>query len=275
MQRIALSNLPLCGLAAIVLFLAAPLARAQEGEEIQEIKAVVGLPFSAVSTQENIRVTGDGNRFIHKITNHHYRDGQGRTRLDREIPVQFSVSHPGAPNQQVVTINNRVTGEIDMLIPERKTATVLQRSGLKVVDIPAGQPEIVTWFANVRIGPNEPGWSSPVALGEKSIEGLHAVGVQKTYTLAAGAVGNEKAVTIIVEQWSSPDLGVILLKTSRASTGGEVRYSLQQIVQAEPSADLFAVPADYKKVVIKPGSSGNGNVVSAESPSTGSVVAQQ
>jgi len=273
MQRIAFPTRPLCGLASIVLLLGTPLARAQEAEETPEIKAVVGLPFSAVSIQETIRVTGDGNRFIHKITNHHYRDAQGRTRLDREIPMQFSVSRPSAPSQQVVTINNKVTGEIDMLIPERKTATVLQRSGMKVVDVPASQPEIVTWFNNVRIGPNEPGWSSPVSLGEKSIEGLHAVGTQKIYTLAAGAVGNEKAITITVEQWSSPDLGVILMKTTHASTGGEVRYSLQQIVQAEPSADLFTVPAEYKKVVVNPGS---GNTVSAQSTTnSGTVVAQQ
>ena len=272
MQRIALSTLPLCGLAAIVLFLAAPLARAQEAEETPEIKAVVGLPFSAVSIEESIRVTGDGNRFVHKITNHHYRDAQGRTRLDREIPVQYSVSHPNVPRQHMVTINNKVTGEMDMLLPETKAATVLQRSGMKVVDVPASQPEIFATFNNVRIGPNEPGWSSPVSLGEKSIEGLHAVGTQKTYTLAAGAVGNEKAVTITVEQWSSPDLGVILLKTSHTSTGGEFRYSLQQIVQAEPSADLFTVPADYKKVVINRGSS---NVVSAQSTNSGSAVAQQ
>jgi len=171
-----------------------------------------------------------------------------------------------------VTINNKVTGEIDMLIPENKTATVMQRSGMRVVDVPAAAPEIFTWFSNVRIGPGDPGWSSAVSLGEKSIEGLRAVGTQKTYTLAAGAVGNEKAVTITVEQWSSPDLGVILMKTSRASTGGEVRYSLQQIVQAEPSADLFTVPADYKKMVVN--KAGNG-MVSAQSTTNGSVVAPQ
>jgi len=28
---------------------------------------------------------------------------------------------------------------------------------------------------------------------------------------------------------------------------------LSEIVQAEPSADLFTVPADYKKMVVKPG----------------------
>jgi hypothetical protein len=273
MQRIAFSTLPLCGLAATVLFLAAPLARAQEPAETPEITAIVGAPFSAVSTQENIRVTADGNRFIRKFTNHYYRDGQGRTRLEREIPVHALASHAtGAATHEMVTINNKVTGEIDMLFPEGKIASVLQRPGMKVVDVPATQPEIFTWFANVRIGPNEPGWSAPVSLGEKSIEGLRAVGIQKTYTLAAGALDNEKAVTITVEQWSSPDLGVILMKTTRASAGGEVRYSLQDIVQAEPSADLFRVPADYKKTVVNPSS---GGVVSAQSTNSGTVVAQQ
>jgi hypothetical protein len=171
-----------------------------------------------------------------------------------------------------VTINNKVTGEIDSLFPEGKVASVMQPSGMQVVAVSGTEPKIFAWFSGIRIGPNEPGWSSPVSLGEKSIEGIRAVGTQKTYTLAAGAVDNEKAVTITVEQWSSPDLGVILMKTSRASTGGEVRYSLQQIVQAEPSADLFTVPADYKKVVVKPGS---GNVVSAQTTSSGPAVAQQ
>jgi hypothetical protein len=90
--------------------------------------------------------------------------------------------------------------------------------------------------------------------------------------LAAGAAFNEKAVTITVEQWFSPDLGVILLKTTRASAGGQVRYSLQDIVQSEPSADLFVVPADYKKTVVN---ASGGNVVSAQSTNSGSVVAQQ
>src|SRR4030081_2193673 len=110
MQRIALPILPL----ATVLFLAASLARAQEPAENPEIVAIVGAPFSAVSIQENIRVTGDGNRFIRKLTNHHYRDGQGRTRLEREIPVQALASHPTGGTHEMVTINNKVTGEIAM-----------------------------------------------------------------------------------------------------------------------------------------------------------------
>jgi len=252
MQRIARSNFSLCGFTAAAMLFLAPLAQAQAPEqgEVPEIKAVVGFPFSAVGIQENVRETTDGNRFIHKITTHHYRDGQGRTRLERELPMRVSASNATETTYVTVTINNRVTGEIDMLFPYGKLASVTQRPGMKVVDVPAAMPEIITRFAGMRFGPKDPGWSAPVSLGEKSIEGLHAVGTQRTFTVAAGLVGNQQAVTITVQQWSSPDLGVILDRTSRTSTGGEVHYQLQQIVQAEPSADLFTVPAGYRKITV-------------------------
>jgi len=262
MQRIARASIPLCGFVATAVLVVAPVAHAQE--EVPEINAVVGLPYSGVGTQENVRVTSDGNRFIHKITTYYYRDAQGRTRFERDIPVQVSVTK-SATQRAIVTINNKVTGEIDTLLPEAKIATVMQRPGMRVVDTPATLPEIFTHFGGMRIGSQEPGWSAPVSLGEKSIEGIHAVGTQRTYTIAAGAMGNEKTVTATVEQWASPDLGVILSKTVNFSTGAEVHYQLQQISQAEPNADLFTVPADYKKVVVpgKVASSGTASVTVA------------
>jgi hypothetical protein len=264
MQRIALSTLPLCGFTATAMLFLAPVAHAQDQEEVPEIKAVVGFPFSAVGIEENIRMTQDGNRFIHKLTTHHYRDGQGRTRLEREITVHVAPnSRPSETTHVMITINNKVTGEVDMLFPDGKVASVMQRPGMKVVDVPAATPEIFTRFGGMRIGPNAQGWSAPVSLGEKSIEGFHAVGTQRIYTLAAGAFGNQNAVTITVQQWSSPDLGVILDKTARFSTGAEVHYQLHQILQTEPNADLFTVPADYKKMIVNPAT---GTVTASRTP---------
>ena len=265
MQRIARTSIPLCGFVATAVLVVAPVAHAQE--EVPEIAAVVGFPYSGVGIQENVRVTSDGNRFIRKVTTYHYRDAQGSTRLERELPVQDSVTQAAATQRSFVTINNKVTGEIDLLLPEAKIATVMQRPGVKVVNAPATLPEISTSFGGKRIGSNAPGWSAPVSLGEKSIEGIHAVGTQRTYTWAVGTMGNEKAVTATVEQWSSPDLGVILTKTSRFSTGVEIHYQLQQISQAEPNADLFTVPADYKKI-------GPGNGVSTGTTSVAAATKQ-
>jgi len=73
--------------------------------------------------------------------------------------------------------------------------SVMQRSGMKVVECLRAAPRDFRVVPAMYGCPNESGWSSPVSLGEKSIEGLRRRGTQKTYTVAAGAVGNEKAVT--------------------------------------------------------------------------------
>jgi hypothetical protein len=90
-------------------------------------------------------------------------------------------------------------------------------------------------------------------LGEKTLDGIHVVGSQRVYTVAAGKVGNSKAVTLTVQQWSSPELGIIVDKLETATTGGGFHYHLTQLTQAEPDPKLFTVPADYKKILVKRG----------------------
>jgi hypothetical protein len=276
MRRIAPANRLLCGVAASLPLILMPAAPAQtpDPEEVPEIVAVVGAPFSAVGTQQSTRVTADGNRFIHTITTRHYRDGQGSTRLERDLQSRVSSANSAAQAPRtLVTIHNKVTGEIDSLFPSAQIATVIQRSVKRAVEAPENaMPEIFTHFAGMRIGPNQPGWSAPVSLGEKSIEGVHVVGTQKIYTMAAGTVGNEKAITITVQQWSSTDLGVIVDKTVTASTGGQSHYQLQQILQAEPSADLFRVPAGYKTNVVNVS---KGKVVAVGSTTSTTATTQQ
>jgi len=263
MQRIAFVNLSV-GIAVSLIVNLTPVVQAQSAEpdEAPQISAVVGAPFSAVGIQENIRATADGNRFIHKLTSRHYRDGLGRTRVERDLPRPETAVNADESLATIVTINNKVTGEVDSLFTKGKIASVLQRPGTRVVDTPPALPEIFTIFAGVRVGPKDSGWSAPVSLGEKSIEGIPVVGTKRVYTMAAGRVGNQNPVTITVQQWSSPQLGIILDKTSTASTGGSSHYQLTQIVQAEPDAALFKVPADYKKLVVNPKA---GTVVEANS----------
>jgi len=252
MPRTAFANLSI-GVAATVLVNLTTVALAQNSEqaEILEIDAIVGAPFSAVGIQENARVTADGNRFVRKLTTRHYRDGQGRTRIERDLPRPAGAPDSGQPPTTIVTINNKVSGEIDSLFPALKFARVVQRPRVRVVDTPPAIPEIFTSFSGIRLGPKDSGWSAPVSLGDKSIEGIPVVGTRRVYTMAAGRVGNQNPVTITVEQWSSPRLGLVLDKTATASTGGYSHYQLTQIVQAEPDAALFKVPADFRTLPLK------------------------
>jgi hypothetical protein len=63
--------------------------------------------------------------------------------------------------------------------------------------------------------------------------------------IPAGQVGNERPITIISEQWRSPDLNVLVMTHHADPRTGESSYRLTNIVRAEPDPSLFIVPADY------------------------------
>ena len=87
----------------------------------------------------------------------------------------------------------------------------------------------------------------PKPLGEKTIRGIKTVGVRVKHILAVGSVGNERPITITIDQWFSPQLGVVIESSSRSSTGHENLYRLEQIELGEPDATLFQIPADYQR----------------------------
>lgn len=158
MQRIAFASLSLA-LAVVAQ------SQTPEPSEAPEIQAVIGAPFSDTAVEETTRVMQDGTRFVHSVTTRHFRNGPGSVRSERDLPIP-----PGSTDEPatIVTINNKVTGEYMQVFPRGKLASVLQRPGAKVVDTPVTLPEIRTaTFAGMRIGPQDPGWSAPVSLGEK------------------------------------------------------------------------------------------------------------
>jgi hypothetical protein len=94
--------------------------------------------------------------------------------------------------------------------------------------------------------------AEPTSIGERRIEGLNVTGSRLEFTLEAGAVGNDKPITVRTDQWFSPDLGVVVSSTNHDPMIGDSTYRLEQINRAEPDAGLFKVPADYTKNVVRP-----------------------
>jgi hypothetical protein len=82
-------------------------------------------------------------------------------------------------------------------------------------------------------------------LGSQVIEGVTVNGTRSTTVIPAGAVGNEQAITILSEQWFSPDLEMLILTKHSDPRVGETTYRLTNVVRAEPDRSLFQVPADY------------------------------
>jgi hypothetical protein len=246
-RRSAVQLLP--ALCASIVF-SCPPTRAQELAVDVSVNpaSVAGAPFSAVATQQITREFTDGNRMTRTVrVIHYYRDTVGRTRIERE----FSQQADGAQatlQAGIDEIDDPVSGERYLLLPRTKTAEVLKgRTAARLVQPPFTAPGITAHFGGLTIGPSDPGWSQPESLGEQVIEGVRATGTRREYTLAAGAIGNEKPIGISMEQWFSPDLGMIVSKTGHATTGGGASYRLEHIVQGDPDPKLFAIPADYTR----------------------------
>jgi hypothetical protein len=83
------------------------------------------------------------------------------------------------------------------------------------------------------------------ALAPRTIEGVPVEGRRVTTTIAAGAIGNEWPITITSEEWTSPDLQVLVMTDRKDPRLGDSSYRLLHIVRDEPAATLFQVPPDY------------------------------
>ena len=89
------------------------------------------------------------------------------------------------------------------------------------------------------------GQSTTENLGQQIIEGVTAEGSRTTMVIPAGGVGNAQPITVVSEQWFSPDLQVLLMTRHSDPRTGETVYRLTNIVRGEPERSMFEVPADY------------------------------
>ena len=82
-------------------------------------------------------------------------------------------------------------------------------------------------------------------LEHRVIEGVAVEGRKTTTVIPVGQVGNEQPLTIVSEQWRSPDLSILVMTRHSDPRTGESSYRLLNIIRAEPDRSLFMVPADY------------------------------
>jgi len=83
-------------------------------------------------------------------------------------------------------------------------------------------------------------------LGEQVLEGVLTHGTRETQTIPAGAIGNERAIDIVAEQWYSNEIEAVVLRRNVDPRFGETTYRLANLVRSEPAPDLFAVPQGYE-----------------------------
>jgi hypothetical protein len=230
-----------------------------------ESRTLTGAPYSAEIVSDFVQTLSDGNRIVRRSTGRVYRDSEGRVRREEDRPS-------GAPS---ISITDPVSGFSYALDPETHVAwqtpalagTIIMnkiagartrievKTGTSNVETRALEPTKVAPDGAMTVElnggrftvrrPNEGEQHSDETLPSKVIEGVIADGKKTTTTIAAGAIGNERPMTITVEEWTSPELQVLVLTEHKDPRDGDSSYRLVNIVRNEPAGSLFEVPAGY------------------------------
>jgi hypothetical protein len=214
---------------------------------------MTGAPYTADISTDVVQQLADGNRIEHHTTSSVARDGQGRTRREQQLTAIGAILPQ--VDGRIITIMDPVARVHYSLDPARKVAMrsplpVFKRfdgvartgAAFGVVAGVAGAATVSAEAVTIDAGSKN---ARTEALGTSQIEGVEAKGTRTVVTIPAGAIGNQAPIEMVTEQWFSAELGAIVLSRRSDPRFGETTYRLQNIVRAEPSPELFQVPADY------------------------------
>jgi hypothetical protein len=206
-------------------------------------KIVKGAPFSATASTETTQTLQDGTSIHRTTTSTLYRDSLGRSRNEVTLSGFGPLQASGKPHT-MITIADPVAGSRYMLDAENKIAHQMVMRGHG-----APSPEQEAAFEQkmqARLQKEEAsGAVKKDSLGTQTINGVAAEGTRITHTIAAGQIGNDKAIQIVFERWFSPDLQVVVKSARSDPRFGTTTYTLTNVQRTEPAAALFAVPSDY------------------------------
>jgi hypothetical protein len=243
-----------------------------------ESKVVTGAPYSAEIVTETVETLADGNRIVHRTTGRVYRDGQGRVRREEDrgngqaasVFITDPVAHVSYALEPENKVAMKTTGDVGgtffYTTADGENATVVTRSTTDPGDVerkrrieqtivataPVEGDQVVMLRAEpsvriaAKIAEGGPAWDSKVEkLPARQVEGVSAEGTRTTRTIPAGAIGNERPIVMVTEEWRSTDLQVLVLTTTSDPRTGESTYKLVNIVRGEPGASWFEVPAGF------------------------------
>jgi len=211
---------------------------------------VTGAPYSAVEVVQSQETLADGNVITRKHQTNVYRDSSGRVRTEETITPDAST---GKSPYTIVTILDYVAGKRYELNSSTMTAfeSTLHTPRTPPADGAAPQGRRGGGAQSAQLRPNV----VRTQLSAQNVNGVLAAGTQHSETIPAGAIGNTRPIQTSRTTWVSNDLKVPVQIKSSDPRFGTTQMDLTNIVQAEPSASMFVVPAGY---TVKTGGPGFG-----------------
>ncbi len=233
-----------------VAFLVQPDNESPEGQEARQkvtleiaartLEVVKGKPYSADTTTETVQTLADGNRIVHRTVSEFYRDSDGRTRREQTFG-NVDPEHP-SPHEVKVFVDDPVSGLAFVLDPASKSADKVHRTrrfldernaeddGARIMIKSDGEEGeqgaaglMLIKFRDEHSG--DPNTSLPLILddkrdvakedlGTRNIDGVDCNGTRTTTAIPAGAIGNEKAISMVRETWYAPAIAAVVESTT-------------------------------------------------------------
>jgi hypothetical protein len=252
--------------------------QAVEAARVPFERAMKGAPYSGETVVEASQTLADGNRINKKTTGRVYRDGEGRTRREEDRAngtIGISIVDPiGGFSYSLDPVNKIawktpvatatiLMDKLDEIKVERMKEMAEVEMRRKV------EGEVAAAGGRGREGGAQPARAEPTMRGgegsgtfllrttgeaftmdtgpleHKTIEGIAVDGHRNSTLIPAGKIGNEQPIKITSEEWTSPELNVLVLTHHSDPRMGDSSYRLINIIRAEPDRSLFMVPPDY------------------------------
>jgi hypothetical protein len=201
-------------------------------------KVVIGAPFSASATAETKQTLSDGTTISRTVQTNLFRDAQGRVRREVTMPAVGPLAASGTP-RTFIMIQDPVAGAGYMLDPSKKVAHKMPQHTHGGPG--GGSPDA----AHERTHGGDNANVIKESLGTQTINGVSAQGTRYTRTIPTGQVGNDKPLTIVKEEWYSPDLQIVVQSKHSDPFTGTATYTVTNIQRTAPNATLFSVPSGY------------------------------
>jgi hypothetical protein len=183
------------------------------------------VPHTLTRTSTIVQTLANGATITRSFTVKSAHDSEGRTYSETHLTtpiglVHYTVFDP--VTRTIINWDNRTTiaSVTHMQAPEGDAARQPQ----------AGRP---------------PRQVTRKDLGVRTIAGIEARGTRTTAIIPAGEVGNDQALTIVLEEWISAQYNIPLLTITDDPRSGKRTDEVTEFQPGDPNPALFKVPEGY------------------------------
>jgi hypothetical protein len=206
-------------------------------------------PYSAVQESSTVQTLADGTHISRKPTSEKiYRDSQGRIRTERP----FCRGIADTPYPAVVEIHDPVSGYAYLLDEQNHVAHRYALEVRQPTIRPANAAETIAQQPALKaVVPRQNSAESHMtaeSLGAQAMEGVLVEGRKTIVIIPEGSQDNDRPITIVSENWISPQLNITILSKHNDPRYGETTTRLTNIDVSNPILSLFQPPPDYKIV---------------------------